>query len=336
MADAANGRPTIKVLVENDSNLGPVFAIDPERIAAAKARHSDVAAHISVAYSKDCDRFADEIADADVLIGWVFPHAELPRRAPRLRWVHLTGAGVEHLAPFDWVPQGVVVTNNRGVHAPKTREFGALAALMIANRMPQIAHQQRNQEWVPVYSGTVEDLTAGIVGVGQMGGAVASACKDLGMRVLGIRRGAAPHDSVDRMWGMDGLDALLGESDVVFLCTPLTPQTRGLIGARQLARMKRGAGLVNIARGAVVDTEALRAALTSGQLSGAVLDVFDPEPLPEDSPLWDTPNLIITPHCSSDDAEAYVPRTLDLVFENLRRLLAGKDLLAVVDPRLGY
>jgi glyoxylate/hydroxypyruvate reductase len=253
-----------------------------------------------------------------------------------LRWVHLTGAGVNHLAPFDWIPPGVVVTNNRGVHASKAEEFGALAALMIVNRVPRIVTQQGRQEWRLLYSPSITGMTAGIVGVGNMGGAVASACKKLGMRVIGTRRGGAPHPQVDRMLGPGELDTLLAESDVIFLCTPLTPETRGLIGANQFARMKDGAGLVNVARGAVIDHAALCAALASGRLSGAILDVFDPEPLPSDSPLWDTPNVIITPHCSSDDAQAYVPKTLDLIFENLRRLLTGEDLVAAIDPRLGY
>ena len=256
--------------------------------------------------------------------------------APRLRWVHLTGAGVNHLAPFDWIPPGVVVTNNRGVHASKAEEFGALAALMIVNRVPRIVAQQGRQEWRLLYSPSITGMTAGIVGVGNMGGAVASACKKLGMRVIGTRRGGAPHPQVDRMLGPGELDTLLAESDVIFLCTPLTPETRGLIGANQFARMKDGAGLVNVARGAVIDHAALCAALAGGRLSGAILDVFDPEPLPPDSPLWDTPNVIITPHCSSDDAQAYVPKTLDLIFENLRRLLTGEALVAAIDPRLGY
>ena len=230
----------------------------------------------------------------------------------------------------------MVITNNRGVHAPKIREFAALAALMIVNRMPQLVHQQWRRQWRQIFSRRVEGLTAGIVGVGNMGGAAAAACKALGMRTIGIRRGGAPHPEVDAMSGMEGLDALLEASDIVFLCTPLTAESRGMMGPGQFARMKRGAGLVNIARGAVVDTDALRAALVSGHLSGAILDVFDPEPLPADSPLWETPNVIITPHCSSDDADDYVPRTLDLIFENVRRLIAGERLLAVVDRRLGY
>lgn len=327
---------TLKVLVENESKLGPVFEIDPGRFAAAQARHAEIGNRIKVSFSTDCDRFDGEIGDADVLIGWVFPHRRLVDVAPRLRWVHLTGAGVNHLAPFDWIPPGVVVTNNRGVHASKAEEFGALAALMIANRLPQILARQWRRDWRLLYSRSIAGMTAGIVGVGNMGGAVAAACRTLGMRVVGTRRGGAPHPAVDHMYGRADLDTLLAESDVVFLCTPLTPETCGLIGAEQLARMKEGAGLVNIARGAVVDNAALCAALADGRLSGAILDVFDPEPLPGDSPLWDAPNLIITPHCSSDDAAAYVPRTLDLIFENLRRLLAGEHLLAAVDPRLGY
>ena len=327
---------TLNLLIENESTLGPVFEIDRDRFAAALARHPDVGARVSARFSTDCSHFDDAIGTADVVIGWKFPHRELAARAARLRWVHLTGAGVEHLAPFDWIPPGVVVTNNRGVHASKAEEFGALAALMIVNRLPQIVAQQSRQDWQPVYSPSIQGMTAAIVGVGNMGGAVAGACKKLGMRVIGTRRGGAPHPQVDRMLGPGNLDALLGEGDVVFLCTPLTTETRKLIGAGQLARMKQGAGLVNIARGGIIDDQALCAALKSGHLSGAILDVFDPEPLPADSPLWDAPNVIITPHCSSDDAAAYVPKTLDLICENLRRLLAGRALLAAVDPALGY
>lgn len=326
----------LRILVENESGLGPVFEIDPRRFEDAKARHPDVAPHISAVFSTDCARFADTIGQADVLIGWIFPHRELARLASRLRWVHLTGAGINHMAPFDWGPPGLIITNNRGVHAPKAEEFGALAALMIVNRMPRLISRQWDKHWELDYAGSIEGKTAGIVGVGNMGGAVAAACKRLGMKVVGLRRSGAPHPHVDRMLGPDGLKALLAASDVVFVCTPLTDRTRALIGAAELASMKPGAGIVNIARGAIIDNDALRAALASGHVSGAILDVFEPEPLPADSPLWGVPNLLITPHCSSDDAEQYVPRTLDLIFENLRRLIAGKPLTAVVDPQLGY
>ncbi len=326
----------LKILIENESGLGPVFEIDPGRFEEACARHPDVAARIEAKFSVDCSAFENEIAQSDVLIGWAFPHRELRAKAQRLKWIHLTGAGVNHLAPFDWVPEKVRVSNNRGVHAPKAAEFGALAALMLVQRIPEIADQQLKRDWRLTYSPSIVGLTAGIVGVGNMGGAVAESCKRLGMRVLGTRRGAQPHPAVDEMFGPSGLDRLLAESDVLFLCTPLTGETRALIGTAALARMKRGAGLVNMARGAVVDTPALIAALESRHLSGAILDVFDPEPLPAESPIWSTPNLIVSPHCSSDDAVAYVPRTLDLIFDNIRALLAGTPLRAQVDLKLEY
>jgi phosphoglycerate dehydrogenase-like enzyme len=327
---------TLTLLVENESGLGPVFEVDPARYREAAARHPDVASRVRAVFSTDRDRFAQTIGEADALVGWVFPHRELDRLAPQLRWVHLTGAGVNHLAPFDWGPPGLVVTNNRGVHAPKAAEFAAAAALMIVNKLPRLVSRQWDRHWELDYSETIGGKTAGIVGVGNMGAAVAGACRTIGMRVLGMRRSGAPRPEVDHMFGPEELDVLLAQSDVVFLCTPLTDETRSLMDAARFARMKPGSGIVNLARGAVVDNDALRAALASGQVSGAILDVFDPEPLPADSPLWTTPNLIVTPHCSSDDAQSYVPRTLDLIFDNLRRLMTGQTLRGIVDPRLGY
>jgi glyoxylate/hydroxypyruvate reductase len=326
----------LKILIENESGLGPVFEIDPKRFAEACARHPDVASRIEAKFSVDCSAYAADIADAEVLVGWVFPHRELRAQAKRLRWIHLTGAGVNHLAPFDWVPDGVRVSNNRGVHAPKAAEFGALAALMLIQRIPLIASQQLARDWRLTYSPSIVGRTVGIVGVGNMGGAVAESCKRLGMRVLGMRRSAQPHAAVDTMFGPADLDRLLAESDVVFLCAPLTKETRSLIDAAAIGRMKRGAGLVNMARGAIVDASALISALESGYLSGAILDVFDPEPLPINSPIWSAPNLIVTPHCSSDDADEYVPRTLDLIFDNIRSLLAERPLRAQINLALEY
>jgi phosphoglycerate dehydrogenase-like enzyme len=154
--------------------------------------------------------------------------------------------------------------------------------------------------------------------------------KTLGLKVLGVRRG------VDWMVGPEMLHAVLAEADFVHVTLPLTPETTGLIDAAALDAMKPGAGLVNFGRGPVIDHEALTERLQSGHLSGAVLDVHDQEPLPETSPLWDVPNLIPTPHVSSDDDVSYIPLTLDLVFDNLARLRDGRPLRNRVRPRLGY
>jgi phosphoglycerate dehydrogenase-like enzyme len=168
-----------------------------------------------------------------------------------------------------------------------------------------------------------------------MGRAAAARAKQLGMRVLGIRRGGQPRRHVDQMAPPQALDRLLPVADVVLVTAPLTPLTRGLIGRRQLDLMKPAAGLINMGRAGVVDYVALAEKLTKGELSGAILDVFDPEPLPPSSPLWRTPNLILTPHCSSD-APDYADRTLDLVFDNVRRYLADRPLRNRVDRQLWY
>jgi len=327
---------TVKILVENESELGPVFRIDEQRVKDALTAFPDLADRIEITFSTDCDRFDAEIGSAHVLIGWRFPHQTLKKAALQLRWVHLTGAGVEHLAPFDWIPPGVIVTNNRGVHASKVEEFGIMAALMLATRMPQLFHAQREHRWEQIFSKSVVGQTVGIVGVGNMGGAVATGCKKLGMHTLGIRRSGGTHSAIDAMLPLQDLNRLLGESDIVFLSTPLTSETKGLMGTQQFAAMKRGAGIVNIARGGVIDAPSLMAALKAGHLSGAILDVFDLEPLPSGSPLWDMPNVVITPHCSSDDAEHYVPMTLQRVFTNVRNLVTGQPLFGVVDPLTGY
>ncbi|MBM3572780.1 MAG: D-2-hydroxyacid dehydrogenase [Alphaproteobacteria bacterium] len=326
----------LNVLIENLRRQGVTFKIDPDRFAQAMARHPAVAPRVNPVFSQDGAKFRDHIATADVLIGWELPFHDLARLAPRLRLLHLTGAGINHIMPMDWKAPNLIVTNNRGVHAPKVAEFAVMAVLMLHARMPTLMSAQRAHRWQQEFTPLLAGRTVLIVGVGHMGAAAAEALRPLGLRLIGVRRSGGSHPAIERMYRPDELDRALGEADIVMICTPLTTQTRHLIGARQLDAMKPGAGIVNIGRAGVVDYDALCRRLESGRLGGAILDVFDPEPLPPDSPLWDARNLIITPHCSSDDIEQYVPRTLDLVFDNLARLLDGRPLRCVVDPALEY
>ena len=194
---------------------------------------------------------------------------------------------------------------------------------------------QRQGRWEQLFNSAVVGKTLLIVGVGHVGGSVASWAKRFGMRVIGIRRTGRNHRSVDSMHRPADLPKLLPEADFVLIAAPHTDATHHLIGASEIALLKRGAGLVNYSRANLVDYEALRGRLERGEVS-AVLDVFSPEPLPSDSPLWQTPNLIITPHSSSDDTERYTPRTLDLVMRNMERFLAGKTLMNRVSPKLQY
>ena len=313
-----------------------VFTITRERFEAAAARYPHVARQLDVCIDWDLDHFASSMRTAEVLVTWDLPTADLARVAPALRLIHIIGAGVEHLCPMDWVPPGVTVVNNRGAHADKAGEYGLMAVLMLHNRLPAILGNQRRAHWASLYSTPVAGKTLLVIGTGSIGAAVARRCRGLGMRVLGVSRHGRPLDAFDEMHCAAALDALLPQAHYVFVATPLTPETRHLLDARRQALMTRGAGIVNVGRAATMDYEALVGNLRSGHLSGAVLDVFEPEPLPPESPLWSAPNLIVTPHVSADDGDSYVPLTLDLVFRNLERLLDGRPLVNVVRPELGY
>lgn len=330
------GLDRVRLHVKNNRGGEEVFRITAARLAAAAARRPEVAARVDVVVDWDLDRFEASMATAQALVTWDLPTAGLAGRAPDLRWIHIIGAGVEHLRPIDWLPPGAVLTNNRGVHAEKTAESALMAVLMLNNRIPAYVADQRARRWAPAFATPVAGKTVAVVGVGEMGHAAACAFKRAGLTVLGVRRGGRPRRGVDRMVGPDRLHEVLAEADFVHVTTPLTAETRHLIDATALDAMKPGAGLVNFGRGAVVDVTALAERLRDGRIGGAILDVHDPEPLPADSPLWDTPNLIVTPHVSSDDDVAYIPKTLDLVFDNLGRLLAGKPLRNRVRPALGY
>jgi phosphoglycerate dehydrogenase-like enzyme len=327
-------RRRIHVHVDNVRSYDQVFWVTPERWRAATRRHRAVASRLNVTFGWDLEGLDVAMKTAEILIGWEFPGQDL-HAAPHLAWVHLTGAGLEHLAPFDWVPASATITNNSGVHEPKAAEFAEMAILMLNNRIPFHATNQRERRWAQFFPATVTGKTVLIVGVGAMGAAAAARARRLGMRVLGIRRSGKQHRSVHRVFRPTALDWLLPRADFVLITAPLTTETRGMIGARQLELMKPTAGLINMGRAGVVDYDALARKLGKGELSGAMLDVFDSEPLPSTSPLWSTPNLLMTPHCSSD-APDYADRTLDLFFRNARRYLSGRELENTVDRTLGY
>lgn len=243
---------------------------------------------------------------------------------------------MERLLPLDWLPRGVVLTNNRGAHGEKAEQYVSLALLLLHARMLEILANQRAHRWQPIFTPSIAGKIALVVGLGDLGRAAARAARRLGLRVIGVSRSGRKIPEAAAVHRPHALDRLLPQADFVVLALPLTPQTRGLLDRSRLDRMKAGAGLVNICRGPVLDQEALRAKLARGELAGAVLDVADPEPLPPESPLWETPNLLITPHVSCDEAERYVEITLDLWFENLGRYLSGRPLRNRVDPLRGY
>jgi phosphoglycerate dehydrogenase-like enzyme len=324
---------------ETRANKPAVFRMTEALVSAAKIRNNaDVRTSLGedlqdLSWLPDVTGF---VTSNDVMRDPKFPIGKLAEAAPRLRWIHIIGAGIEPLVPFDWLPRHVALTNNSGVHFDKARESAMMVLLMLNARLPAILTNQRKAHWDQIFTSRIRGRTVLIIGVGDMGAAVAQAARDLGLRVIGVRRSGAPHLLVDQMVSVDALDSVLPQADFVVLATPLTKDTHRLLDERRIGLMKRGAGFFNIGRAGSVDHDALVKALRSGALSGAVIDVFDPEPLPATSPLWHADNLLLTPHVTSDDPDEYLPKTFDLVFENLRRLRRGEPLVNSVDSAREY
>lgn len=247
---------------------------------------------------------------------------------PSVRWFHVGGSGFEHLGRWR---EGVAVTNCAGVLAPFHAEMAVAALASLCVGLPGYGVDQRARRWRPRRFRAMAGRTLLVVGVGHTGGALAQRARALGLRVIGVRASGAPHPDVEAMYTPDALPGLWGRADVIALNLRLTPATQGLVDAAALAAMRPGALLLNGARGGVVDQAALVAALTSGQLGGAWLDVTDPEPLPSDSPLWAMDNVILTPHVADQVAD-FPLRFARRFVDNLARYRAGEPLVGVV-PR---
>ena len=313
-----------------------VFTVTNQRFTETLAEYPAVDGKLEVFIDWDTDNFATSMKDAEVLLTWNLPTENLARLAPNLKWIHCIGAGVEHLLPLDWIPPGVTLTNNKGVHAAKAGEFGLMSVLMLHSHMPAVLTNQRNRTYDSLYASPIAGKTLVVIGTGSLGGAAAKMVQTLGVHVIGVNRHGGPVDGCDEIVTAGELDEVLPRADYVLAATPDTPETRGLLDRRRLDLMKTTAGIVNIGREAIMDYDALCDKLEDGTLAGAILDVFDPEPISAASRLWHTRNLIVTPHVSADDGDAYVPLTLGLFFRNMERHLTGRPMLNPVRPELGY
>ncbi len=314
----------------------PVFTITMAKFQVASTGHADIARQLEVFVDWDTDHFAESMKTAEVLLTWNLPTENLAEVAPKLKWIHIIGAGVEHLCPMDWVPESVTITNNRGAHADKAGEFALMAVLMLHNKMPALLNNQRKSHWESLFSTPIEGKTVGLIGVGSIGGGAAKQLSKLPVQIIGVTRHGKPHEHVNEMVAIDQLDNVLPRMDYIFVSTPSTPETNGLFNRERLQSLKPGAGVINVGRGSVMDYNALADLLESGYLSGAIIDVFEQEPLPADSALWSAPNFIVTPHISADDGDNYIPITLNLFFDNMQRYISGEELLNIVRPELGY
>jgi phosphoglycerate dehydrogenase-like enzyme len=285
------------------------------------------------------------VRGAEIVFGLGLPrqllHAALEPPA-RLRWVHSGAAGVASLLHPELRAHGITLTNSAGLHAGPTAETVIGMMLHFARGLDLAVAAQRRAEWDTASfedpdSGVIEvdGTTVGIIGYGGIGRAVADRARGLGMNVLAVRRSPAPDDGAEVLHGEGALDRLLERSDFVVLTVPSTAASRGMIGAPQLARMRKGAVLINVARGDVVDEAALLDVLEARHLRGAALDVFTTEPLPPDSPFWRLPNVLITPHVSATTPRFW-DREAALMLDNLERYLTGEPLRNVVNADAGY
>ncbi len=282
-----------------------------------------------------------ELSEAEVLLRGGIPASVLDHllaRAPKMRWIHSVSAGIDRVATPAVRARALTVTNARGVFSRPIAEYVVMMMLAIARQLPQLLELQRERTWQPLRGRELSELTLGIVGFGSIGAEVARLLAPFGTRIMATRRrperGAGEAANVE-LHGFDELEMVLAGSDVVLIALPLTEGTAGLIGVSQLQQMREHAWLLNIARGRLIDDMALRRALEAGWIGGAVLDVFAEEPLPPDSPLYGTPNLIITPHTSWSSSRV-ADRSIELFVDNLRRFVAGEPLANVVDLEAGY
>ncbi len=327
---------TYHIHLETDRSRAALFQMFEAQWVAAAKRHRALAKKLRVSVGFDGAILDESLKSADFLITNCPPPRErLRERAPRLKWIQTTAAGVDALLPFDWLPRDITLTNNTGAHGPKAEDSVTMALLMLQQRMPEtIAHQQAH-EWEPLYTTPISGKTALIVGFGDLGQGAGRAAKKLGMHVIAVTRSGKSARPADKVVSSARIDSVLPKADFVVVTTPLTPQTRGLISRARILKLKPGAGLINIGRAPIVDYEALRERLNDGSLGGAVLDVFDQEPLPKASPWWSTKNTIVLPHISCDDPR-YIDRLFDTWFANFERWLGGKKLKNIVDRKLGY
>ena len=281
-------------------------------------------------YARSSTVTPEQLAAATVIFGW--PRAETMKDAVSLKWFQTMWAGTEE---YDGaLPEGILFTSSSGSNSRSVAEHMLTGLMAVCRRLPVYLDSQRAHVWKD--EGAMKTILGGtvlVVGAGNVGSTFAGLCQGLGARTIGLKRKVAgPLEGFDQVRAMDELDQLLPQADVVALTLPHSPQTAGLMNESRIALMKDDAVLISAGRGSVLDQDALVKAMTAGKLWGAVLDVTDPEPLPAESPLWDVPNLLLTPHVAGGmRLEITRRRCVEMAQENLRRYLAGEELENIIE-----
>lgn len=301
-----------------------------------QAEHPDIEPILCQTYAALSETVAEH--QPEVVFSNRFDPRPFPREAligvSSVRWVSNGGSGVNHLMPWD--PTEVTVTNSAGVAADAMAQFALGTFLHFAMDVPGLQRDQAARRWDMTRAmRPLDGAVLLIVGLGKTGSRMAALGSALGMHVIGMRARPKPTPHVADVIGPDGLMGALPKADYILVCLPLLDTTRGLLGEDAFAAVKPGAVLTDVSRGGIVDPWALSDAIHDGRLRGAALDVFDPEPLPSDSPFWHLPNVLISPHCSGV-YEGWEEKSLQMFSANLKRWRNDEPLMNVVDPTRGY
>ncbi len=294
----------------------------------------DVSERIEVAVVNDDKSALEAFVDAEVVFGKF--NKELFSAAKRLRWVQTKGAGVDGLLFPEFIESTVALTSASGIHGTQISEMIVAMMLVFTKQLHKFMRYKFEAKWQPHTPDELAGKTLGIIGLGSIGSETAKKAKCLGMKVIALKKHPDKKpDYVDEIIDSEGFDRLLRQSDFIVLTLPLTGETRHMVGEEQLRSMNPRAYVINMGRGALIDTNALLKALKEGWIAGAGLDVFENEPLPTDSELWKLDNVLITPHVAGA-SPYYDERAVEVFCDNLKRYIEGKPLRNVVDKKAGY
>ena len=319
-----------------DAEGEKVFTIKNSHFEKAFEKFPEIKEKVEIFIDWDEDNFNSSISNSDILITWNFPTSNLKKVSPNLKWIHCVSAGIEHLLPLNWMFEGLILTNNSGVHSKKAGEYGLMSILMLHNHIPKIISNQKNKKFESLFSTPIAGKTIVVVGTGNLGGAMIRLLAPLGPKIIGVNRKGEAVDGCSKVITVDKIDSILPEADILYLAMPETPGTKNLISRKRLDLLKPSCGIVNIGRQSAMDYDVLCEKLRTNKLAGAILDVFVPEPIELNSKLWQIPNLIITPHVSADDGESYVRLTLELFTKNLKLFISNKPLINQINKNFGY
>jgi phosphoglycerate dehydrogenase-like enzyme len=334
-----SGTPSVWHVILDFAMSGPILLVIADPSAPFLKPLARISGSVRVIVSDDPAKLGEAAAEADAIL-YAATKATLLSgllsRASRARWIHSLWTGVEGILTPEMLAHPAQLTNGRGVFRWPLADWVTAAMLHFSFDLGRVIRQQQAGVWEPFIAGMLEGKTLGIVGYGSIGSAAAARAKGFGMKIAALRRKQGPPDAlVDAFYTFPQLRDMLAASDYVLLATPITTETRGMIGAAEIAAMKPSSVLINVGRGAVVDEAALIQALQAGKIRGAALDVFTVEPLPAGHPFYGMANVLVSPH-TADRVDGFLGPPVEAFLENLQRFLKGEPLECVVDKHAGY